>query len=298
MKNWIEKKDSKIGKTMNKLKNNKIITKFLYALSLMMANFMQAGELTQPGALNQGGEFRPYRPAIVLMGGLKAAIAALDSEINNLESEAVGVPSLKQDLAAAKAQLAQAKNNLGITPLEAQQNALKQQFDGFAQRFFKDTQIEDTFLYYSLNDKITSILNDPEINRKLQDIVRLKREIGERITNAIKDINGVGAQINLMTRSDQRGLNGIKTQLAFIQQQLSVKLLSETAQAQLNPIEQKISAIQTKIDQQLALHFTDDRLNLIRQYKNRMRVYELLLDYLRDPSLIPLITEDKIIGVE
>jgi len=283
---------------MNNLKNNKIIKSCLNGLLLLAANTIQAGELTQPGALNQGGEFRPYRPAIVLMGGIKSAIAALDSEINRLEGEAVGVPSLKEDLSDAKAKLAQAKNSLGISPLEAQQNSLKGQFDGFAQRFFKDTQIEDTFLYYSLNGQITDILNDPEIKRKLQEIVRLKREIGERITKALKDINELGQQINLMTRNDQRGLNGIKTQLSFIQQQLSVKLLSETTQAQINPLEQKISAIQTKIDEQLALHFTDDRLNLIRQYKNRMRQYELLLDYLRDPSIIPLTTEDKIIAVD
>lgn len=283
---------------MNNLKNNKIIKNCLQGLLLIAANAIHAGELTQPGTLNQGGEFRPYRPAIVLMGGIKSAIAALDSEITRLESEAVGVPSLKEDLGDAKAKLAQVKNNLGITGLEAQQNALMGQFDGFAQRFFKDTQIEDTFLYYTLNEKFTDILNDPLIKRKLQDIVRLKREIGERISKALKEINELGQQINLMTRNDQRGLNGIKTQLAFIQQQLSIKLLSETTQAQMSPFEQKINALQGKIDEQLALHFTDDRLNLIRQYKHRMRQYELLLDYLRDPSIIPLTTEDKIIAVD
>lgn len=282
---------------MNSQKNKCLFSKYLIGL-LLVTIPANAGELTQPGALNQGGEFRPYRPAIVLMGGIKSAIAALDTEINRLEAEAVGVPTLKDDLAEAKAQLAQAKNNLGIGALEAQQNSLKQQFDGFAQRFFKDTQIEDTFLYYSLNERITDILNDPEIKRKLRAIVNLKREIGERITKALKDINTLGQQINLMTRNDQRGLLAIKTQLAFIQQQLSVKMLSDLAQAQMNPYEQKITAIQGKIDRQLALHFTDDRLNLIRQYKNRMRQYELLLEYLRDPSIIPLTTEDKILAVD
>lgn len=278
-------------------KNTRFLPQCLFGL-LLMASPSKAGELTQPGTLNQGGEFRPYRPAIVLMGGIKSAIAALESEITRLESEAVGVPSLKEDLGDAKAKLAQVKNNLGISGLEAQQNALMGQFDGFAQRFFKDTQIEDTFLYYTLNEKFTDILNDPLIKRKLQDIVRLKREIGERISKALKEINELGQQINLMTRNDQRGLNGIKTQLAFIQQQLSIKLLSETTQAQMSPFEQKINALQGKIDEQLALHFTDDRLNLIRQYKHRMRQYELLLDYLRDPSIIPLTTEDKIIAVD
>lgn len=280
------------------MKNKTTIKKSIFALLLPISFCMQAGNLTEPGALNTGGEFRPYRPAIVLMGGIKSAIAALDSEINRLESEAVGVPSLKDDLADARAKLAQAKNGLGITALEGQQAALKEQFDGFAQRFFKSSQIENTFLYYSLNERITDILNDPEIKRKLDAIIRLKREIGERITKAIKDINEIGQQINLMTRDDQRGLNAIKTQLAFIQQQLSMKLLSEVAQQQINPIQQKITAIQSKIDEQLALHFTDDRLNLIRQYRNRMRQYELLLDYLRDPSIIPLTTEDKIIAID
>lgn len=243
-------------------------------------------------------EFRPYRPAVVLIGGIKSAMAALESEIAQLESEAVGVPSLKGDLAQAKQQLAAVKNGLGISPLESQQAALQEQFDGFAQRFFKTAQVDETFMYYALNEKITNIINDPEIKRKLDTIIRLKREIADRITSAVHDINDLGQQINIMTRNDQRGLSAIKTQLAMIQQQLTVRLLSDEAHRQMDPILHTIGDLERRINDLLALRLSEGRLNLIEQYKNRMRQYQLLLEYLRDPSIIPLTTEDKILAID
>lgn len=266
--------------------------------AFILITFAIKGADTQPGALNRGGEFRPYRPGIVLIGGIKSALAVLDHEIESMESEVVGVSTLKQELAAAKRQLAQVKNSLGITPLELQQNALKQQFDGFAQRFFKDSQLGETFLYYSLNEKITNIINDPVIKRKLHEILHLKLEIGERLGNALKEIKDIGRQINIMTRDDQRGLNTIRTQLTFLEQQIAAKTLSDQAQALIAPIQQRINAIQTEIDELLARRQSDTRINLIQQYKNRMKQYELLLDYLRDPAAIPLATEEKILAID
>lgn len=246
----------------------------------------------------QADEFRPYRPAIVAIGGTKSAIAALQNEIDKLESEAVGVPSLKEELAQAKAQLAGVKNNLGISYLEQQQAALKAQFDGFAQRFFKTAQVDDNFMYYLLNGKISDLQSNPEITRKLNKILQLKREIAEQLKEGIKDIVELGQQINLMTADDQRGLATIKTQLASIQQRITVQSLSENARSQLEPLQQKINLIQQKINDLLALRFTDDRLNMIARYKNRMRQYQLLLEYLRDPAIIPLTTEEQILATD
>jgi len=274
-----------LGTNMIKLKVQSIFKKSLCGLAvcLFITNHAEVPE------------FRPFRPGVVLIGGIKAAIAGLEHEINRLESEAVGVPTLKEKLGQQNQELANIKNSLGISYLEAQQQSLKGQFDGFAQRFFETAQIDGIFLYNSVSEKIALVINDPEVLQKIRTITRLKREVRDRLTTVVGEVNELGQQINIMTRDNQRGLNTIKSQLAMIQQQLSIKLLSQEAHRQMDPVVEKISDTQQKIDGLLSLRFTDDRLNLIQIYRNRIQQYQLLLDYLRDPSVIPLTTEDKIL---
>lgn len=270
-----------------------------------------------------GMEFRPFRPGVVLIGGIESAIAELKHQNDVLESEAVGVPSLKEELAKAQEDLAHVKNDLGIAILEMQIAGLKAKFDGFAQRFFKTAQTDGVYFYNTLNEKIADIFNDPEIARRLGAIIglrrdiaelqekkasqaeidaklttatRMRQEIDERTTIALQAIKDLGQQINLMTIGDQRGLNTIKNQINMIEQQLQMKLSSQEVQDKLKPYGQKVADIQQKINNLLALSFTEARLNLIAQNNNKIRQYELLLEYLRDPAAITSITTSKILG--
>ncbi len=268
-------------------------------------------------------EFRPFRPGVALIAGIKGSIAQLTNEISKMEYEAVGVPTLKDDLAKAHQDLANIKTKLGISFLEMQILALENQFDGFALRFFKTAQVDGVFLYNSLAEKISNIYNNPDIKQRVESIIRLqhevatarsngaqdtslqvnidriaryKNEIQQRVELAIGDIRQLGIQINIMTRDDQRGLNTIKNQISMVKQQLNAKLSNEAIKTQLAPFEQKIDTIHQHMNALLDLKFTDDRLILIEKYKNKIQQYDLLLHFLRDPSSIQNVTASEILG--
>lgn len=280
------------------LKNKRILKLSVLGLALVTGNQIYAGEVAEEVTEIQEAQpvtTPPYRPAIIFQGGVKSAISALKNQIEQLESEAVGVPTLKEQLDATNRQLLAVKNKLGLAALEAQTSTLKNQFDTFAQRFFKTAQTADTFLYFTLNEKITDLLDNPDIKRKLYAIIRLKQEIGEIMGNVLNEIKQLGSQINTMTQNDQRGLSALKRQLTMAENQFELGLSSDEARQKIGPLEQKVREVNEKIDYLLALRFTEDKLMLIERYKNRMRQYQIILDYLRDPSLIPLTTQEQVI---
>ncbi len=239
-----------------------------------------------------------FRPAAIMIGGIKSATDALNQEIDRLQNEAVGVPTLKEDLAALEQKLATVKAKLGVSPIEQQIANLNDQLDQYAQQLFKAAQLDNNYLYYTLNEKITDLLSDPRIVRKIQQIIGIKQEIAEIMTETLGNIKTLGNQINALTREDQKAMAALRIQKINLEKQRDAILNSTQAEEQIEPITQKISDIQYKIDQLLALRFTEDRINLIESYKNRMRQYQLMLDFLRDPDLIPLTTEEKVIAIE
>lgn len=250
------------------------------------------------GCNNNNARAATYRPAAILIGGIKSAIDALQKEIERLQNEAVGVPTLNEQLTSQNQKLDQTKNSLGISPIEQQLASLNDQLDQYAQQFFKDAQADDTFLYYTLNGKITDLVQDPRIVRKVQQILQIKQEIADIITQSLNEIKTLGNQINQLTVADQKTASALRMQKINFEKQLESMMSSAQAQEKIQPIKEEIRNIQDKIDQTLALRFTEDRINLIENYKNRMRQYQLLLNFLRNPENIPLITKEQVIAVQ
>lgn len=268
-------------------------------------------------------EFRPFRPGVSLIAGIKATIAQINREIDGIEYEAVGIPTLKDDLARANRELSQAKTRLGIAFLEMQIAALENQFDGFALRFFKSAQVDGVFLYNSLMEKIGALYNNPQIQNKILALIRMQYEVAQKKAQGIKknamqieldriarykqeiikiaqkslgDIIQLGEQINIMTLDDQRGLKTIKKQIDLIKKQLDLLLENQSIKSKLEPYEKKVKKINKEISNLLAMRFTDDRLIKIENERNRMQQYKLLLEFLRNPASIQEVTAQKLLG--
>jgi hypothetical protein len=241
---------------------------------------------------------QPFRPAAIMIGGIKSATDALRQEIDQLQNEAVGVPTLKEDLVLQQQKLASLKAKLGISPIEEQIEALQDQFDQYAQQFFKSAQSDNSYLYYSLNAKVTDLVSDPRIVQRIRQILQIKQEIAQIMIAALNEIKSLGNQINGLTREDQKEMSALRIQKINLEKQRDAILNSASAQEQIEPITRKINDLQSQINQLLALRFTEDRINLIESYKNRMRQYQLMLDFLRNPASIPLTTEEKVIAIE
>jgi len=184
------------------------------------------------------------------------------------------------------------KNKHKISEIEEEVKKLEKELSILGYKIFGRAQIQ----YKKLNNIIKGITEDPEIKKNLNEIIKLKEEIEDKLRDKIAKIQEIGKEIIKLTKSIQETLNTLKREkLIPKKQELARQLLSKEVDEELNKTKSEIRKLYKELSKELDLSTEKRRKeNFLITYQRLL----LMIIFINDPKEILKITIDKLLGLE
>lgn len=239
------------------------------------------------------------RRGLRVMKNIDAIIKSYSDEITAIKNVAGGIEQ-KKELAKIKDEIKRLKDSAGITKLKEQlENEFQPQIDKIAAEIYVSAIDPKTKqdLFKNLNQLLLDIKNDAIINEKVQKIIQLRQEISDRVQSKIGPIQKLGKNIDEVTKDLQLQLNKIKNDMLAVQQAVKTIQFSKDYVEKLAPLRRKQVELQQAIANQLA-RLPGQQRNKIQSLENAINRFKLIQEYLRNPDIIQLTTEEEILGLK
>ena len=194
-----------------------------------------------------------------------------------------------------KEAIKETKNKHKISEVEEEVKKLKEELNKIGYKIFGGAQSQ----YKELNNIIKGITEDPEIKKNLDEIIKLKEEIEDKLRDKIAKIQEIGKEIIKLTKSIQETLNTLKREkLIPKEQELARKLLSKEVDEELNKTRSEIRKLYKKLIKELDLVLTSTERRRKEKFHNIVRRYKLMIKLINNPEEISNITIEKLLGLE
>jgi len=233
------------------------------------------------------------RKACLIIISIEGLIKHLEEVIGVTERKTGTSRRKKEDIEAIKKELKAIKKKYNITEFTVQIEKLGHEIKEIAAKIFGSASKE----FYTLNRLIKDITQDLEVKTKLNEIIKLRRELEERLAGTMKKIKDIGREITTKAGPMINKLVELeKAKLLPLQRKLSEKRLDHDFIKELEEATSKLMAAKIELDKELdsALTSTErDRVEKIRKHIKQLRI---MLDLIENPEKIIGITPKELLG--
>lgn len=227
---------------------------------------------------------------------LAESISFYDAQVEEIKQSAEGIYSLIAANNEIISRINAVKKAHGILNTEQQIANLQKQINTAANNIYShaiDSSDKVNF-FKKINNIINEINNDALVQSNFSAIQQLELEVTRHIQKDVDSIRKIGVMIDVYTKDqEQKKLQQLSSQLNMLNAQLMTLRMTPDAESKLIPLEKQLQNYQSLIDDQISLQPIAMQTQ-IRTYKDAIKRYQLLLEYMRYPTKAATATEDEV----
>jgi len=236
--------------------------------------------------------------ALLSIKRLDAIDYVLKEQIKGKEEKGADVDDNRLKIQKLEEQIALIKRETGIERIE---DKMAEKRDGLlelaASIYAKAVPESGPHAGKNLYEVIQQLIRDArdKIKGDQEQIMILKQKIARAIDTRVDEIQKIGAQIENMTKEEQKNLVALLHEITDLKQERDKKLSSPDIDARIDPLEEQIKAAEERIEQSVSNLVPSDQ-QKIRQLQNEIANIRLMLKLIEDPDAISRLIADDIAG--
>ena len=222
------------------------------------------------------------------------AIEQLDNAINRILEKLSSTRRKKSEIEVKLEEIKKIKKKYGIDKLSKQIEELDKELTNIAARTFA----QGSASYKKISNIIKTIVDDLEVRSKMNEIIKLKQEIKERLEKKITQVQELGKKVVQQTKDAQEELNTFKREKYLpVKQKLTTNILKKELDEELDTVHGQIINLEAELNRELSEVLTSQEKRNMELLKAAIARLEIMLKFIQDPEKIPTASADELLGL-